>query len=854
MSPLVIPVGNVLEKDRLIAALGYASIGWPVLAVHHVVAGACTCSKGATCPSPGKHPRAKHGVKEATIDEATIRRWWAQHPSANVGVAMSGDLFTVDVDPRNRGDVTLAALLAEHGALPDTVQAKTGGGGQHILLRSAAGAALRGKLGDGVDIKAAGGYIVVAPSVHISGRAYAWIEGFDPVRGARVADAPAWLQRLVEKTPHRASQGKLSPASAPPVADSPLFREGTRNDGLASVGGRLRRGGATEDAILTALREANAARCVPPLGDDEVAAIARSLSRYAPMPSAAVVVNASGVAALTKESTVDQREAALRALAEGARTLDAIGRIVARDTVAGHLRAAGITAPARLVDAAFGADTSKLDPPSPMVFPDEGDTPWPDSIDAKTLLDDLVAAVRRHVVLDEHFAVVCALWIVHSHALDAAQHSPRLAIVSPTKRCGKTQLLDVLGCLVRRSLHSANISTAALFRVISSHKPTLLIDEADTFLGANDELRGILNSGHRRATASVMRSSGDDHEPRAFQVWSAVAIATIGVESLSDTLRDRSIIVSMRRRRASDHVAPLRESARRQLSELRRRVARWVADHGAELHDVAPILPSLDDRAADSWSPLLAIADYAGGGWQAKARAAAVATSGSRADVADDGDLGVALLADLAGLWPEHEGATTTAKLLAGLLTLEARPWSSMKPHDRPLTARRLAELLKSFDAAPRDLRTPEGTRKGYLRADLADALARYLPASRDAATCSGKQAQKAPCGSATRDETSREGIAVIDQDSSPCRGVADDLVPPPCAPQTIAPISNAAPPSESKRLLAMANESFWYAAQQRKRAAEARARGAALEAADLERDAAEADEEGAILKARSAS
>jgi hypothetical protein len=141
--------------------------------------------------------------------------------------------------------------------------------------------------------------------------------------------------------------------------------------------------------------------------------------------------------------------------------------------------------------------------------------PWPDPVDGATLLDDLAKAVRKHVVMPDHAHDAVALWAVHTYLLDHAMITPRLAILSPVLRCGKTTLLDVLAALVYRPLPAANCSASSIFRVVEKHRPCLLIDEADSFLSANEELRGVLNSGHRRG-GSVLRNVGDDHEPRAF--------------------------------------------------------------------------------------------------------------------------------------------------------------------------------------------------------------------------------------------------------------------------------------------------------------------------------------------------
>jgi len=124
--------------------------------------------------------------------------------------------------------------------------------------------------------------------------------------------------------------------------------------------------------------------------------------------------------------------------------------------------------------------------------------PWPYPVQSTELLNELVSTVRRHVVLLAYTPEAIAFWILHAHAHSAASISPLLAITSPDKRCGKSTLLIFLEGVTPRSLLASNLTVATLFRAIEEYRPTLLVDEADTFLKNNEELRGILNSGHIR--------------------------------------------------------------------------------------------------------------------------------------------------------------------------------------------------------------------------------------------------------------------------------------------------------------------------------------------------------------------
>jgi hypothetical protein len=177
--------------------------------------------------------------------------------------------------------------------------------------------------------------------------------------------------------------------------------------------------------------------------------------------------------------------------------------------------------------------------------------PWPEPVNGAELLDAVSEAIGSYVVMSAESKSTLALWALHTHCFNCFSQSPRAAIISPEKGCGKTTTLDVLSCLVSRPLSTANATAAAVFRVVEMSSPTILMDEADTFLNENMELRGILNSGHRQG-GTVMRTVGDDHEPRLFSTWAPAAIAMIG--RLPDTLNDRSIVINLRRRKADERV------------------------------------------------------------------------------------------------------------------------------------------------------------------------------------------------------------------------------------------------------------------------------------------------------------
>jgi len=252
----------------------------------------------------------------------------------------------------------------------------------------------------------------------------------------------------------------------------------------------------------------------------------------------------------------------------------------------------------------------------------------------------------------------------------------------------------------------------------------LLIDEADTFLPENEELRGILNSGHRQGGA-VIRTVGEDFEPRSFSTYSACAIALIG--RLPATLADRSVPIELRRRRADETIEAFRFDRTAHLDQLGRKVARWALDNAVRIRSADPAMPNgVVNRAADNWRPLLAIADAAGGGWPARARQAVQRTGASA--TGDEQSVRVLLLSDIRAIFAERDlDRLSSAELVAALVAIEGRPWAEWKA-GKPITANGLARLLTPFRITPGTIRTSSGTPKGYQRAQFEDAFARYLP------------------------------------------------------------------------------------------------------------------------------
>lgn len=307
------------------------------------------------------------------------------------------------------------------------------------------------------------------------------------------------------------------------------------------------------------------------------------------------------------------------------------------------------------------------------------DEPWPDPVDGAALLDELVATIERHAILPEHAPVAIALWILHAHAIDAATHSPILCLMSPEKRCGKTTVAKIVKGLAPRGFHSSNTTEAALFRMVEDDKPTLIIDEADTFLRDNPALRGILNAGHDRESAVVPRANSETGKVETFSAWAPKVIALIN--KLPDTLEDRSIVIPLERKKPHQKVDRLPSPIVSGFRDLRRRAARWTEDNIDRLRGANPPIPErLDDRASDNWRSLFAIADSISSEWGKKARVAALGLQ--REDDAED-SIGVQLLRDIRELFMiEGADRITPARLLSGLLNpafFPESPWGTLR-------------------------------------------------------------------------------------------------------------------------------------------------------------------------------
>ncbi len=348
---------------------------------------------------------------------------------------------------------------------------------------------------------------------------------------------------------------------------------------------------------------------------------------------------------------------------------------------------------------------------------------WEHEVSLPELLDELEAIIIRYSVLPEYAYTVIPLWICFSWCIDAAHTAPILAISSPEKRCGKTTILSILQLLTKRPLATSNITPAALFRMIEAYTPTLLIDEADTFLNKSDELRGVLNSGHTRYSAYIIRTVGDDHKPQLFNTFGAKVIAMIG--KLSDTLEDRSIVIKMRRKLQSETVQRLHHSSMDEFATLQRKLLRFADDNVERLKQIRPEALSIkSDRMLDNFELLLSIATLAGPNWLGRAHKALLDIAG---EVVDDSSIGINLLKDIKEIFLFKGMSKIFSKDLLNFLLLdEEKPWATYN-NGKPITQKQMANLLNSFDIRSKTIRIEYDNLKGYELVQFEEAFERYL-------------------------------------------------------------------------------------------------------------------------------
>ena len=567
-------------------------------------------------------------------------------------------VIAFDVD-RTMGRKSWDILIDKYGPLPPTYSVSTGrtDGGEHFYFKVPTGdlyvKSPSSKISHKVDIRGTRGQAVLPPTVHKSGRQYRWKYDGQAVEFVDISKIPAlpdrWVQALIETDcayhlKEKKVQKKIrNTSSSTPYGLKALEEEtgkvrsapeGQRNDTLnraAFAMGQLVAGGELSQSLVeSVLMDAGLATG---LDEREVSKTLKSgLEKGMQEPRKASV------------TIPEKQNNDLRGEIAAMLKMDAIDREVARKEIAekhGVRKSVIDQFIKSLEEEKNGEGTTEI------VISVE---PWETEVDGLDVLSKIKSLLHNHIILPHSTAEAISEWVLLTYCFDAFRILPILGVVSPEKRCGKTSLLEVLQGLCNKALLASNVSPSAVFRTIEKYQPTLLIDEADSFLKDNEELRGVLNSGHTRVAAFVIRVQGDNHEPVRFSTWAPKAVAMIG--DLPGTLQDRSVMVKLRRKAPGEKVAKLDIDFAKRCSEIRRKCQRWSDDNMDMLRTVSPKVPDTgNDRQADNWYPLFCIAEVVGGEWPELIKNSMVGSTDT-----DDGTISIKLLSDIRDILKDHPG------------------------------------------------------------------------------------------------------------------------------------------------------------------------------------------------------
>jgi putative DNA primase/helicase len=361
--------------------------------------------------------------------------------------------------------------------------------------------------------------------------------------------------------------------------------------------------------------------------------------------------------------------------------------------------------------------------------------PYYKEVSGEELFFTIQKTLGRFLVLPKDADVAITLWIMFSWVHNAFDYSPILNVWSPTKRCGKTRLLKVIRRLVPKPLSTSNITPSAIFRSIERDEPTLLIDEADTFLGASDEITGVINSGYERDSSYVTRNEkvGDEYIPTQIRTWCPKVLAGIG--NRKETIIDRSLSIHMMRISRKGKVDRYSRQVYDEMDNINAMLQRWSNDNEDKLDDLynnsLPNTPDcLNDRATDIWNILLTISDHIGGAVPAIARKSSITISYEE-DEPESSPVELLehiLRASKDSGWSEASGNDICRKLCQ----FEDGPWIEVN-NGKPITPNKLAKMLKCFKVKPKQIWDSEKkNRRLYQIKDVKEAYAPYNPSTSD--------------------------------------------------------------------------------------------------------------------------
>jgi hypothetical protein len=336
---------------------------------------------------------------------------------------------------------------------------------------------------------------------------------------------------------------------------------------------------------------------------------------------------------------------------------------------------------------------------------------------------EMTDLITRHCVLTEEEVDAIVLWLISSYQINCFRIFPKLALISPEKRCGKTTTLEVIHSLAKEGRLVSNISLAALFRITQQIQPTLFIDEADMLLkNADPTLVGLINSSHTKAGANVIRCVGEDFQTQIFNAWMPMVLASIG--ELQPTIMDRSIVINLRRKKAHEHAEPVPVNLLDLKESVRKKIQHWSTFNASAFRAPPVIPPNVgNDRAADNWTPLFKVAKVIGGAWPDRCEKAYRALTTTL-----EMELPTQLLNDIRVIFQNHDDVRiTSSKLIEELRKCATSPWQT-HGGSKGLSANQMAKLLGPYGIKPKTIRFGSQTLRGYEKDQFADAFERYLP------------------------------------------------------------------------------------------------------------------------------
>ncbi|MDB4478185.1 DUF3631 domain-containing protein [Akkermansiaceae bacterium] len=347
--------------------------------------------------------------------------------------------------------------------------------------------------------------------------------------------------------------------------------------------------------------------------------------------------------------------------------------------------------------------------------------PWENPVSIIDLIAEIESRLKRHIIMPPESRLALTMWTVASYCYDSFRIFPRVVLHSPEKRCGKTTTMELIHASVFKGILASNVSPAAVFRLIEEYNPTLIIDEADSFLRDNEQLRGIINSSHTKSGAFVIRCDGDKNEVKKFSTWAPIVLG--GIKRVADTIEDRSLVIELQRKMPGESVERLPPDISAELVPLRRKLIRWANENHGVLKTVNPVMPEIgNDRANDNWFPLFAVAEIVGSDVLERIQNAFLKIEGREKSET----IGTTLLSDIRDCFlSRNMDKIRTKELIGDLISMEERPWESWRGG---FTSRVLSNLLKDFGVRSKDIRISGHVAKGYELAKLKAAFRRYLP------------------------------------------------------------------------------------------------------------------------------